>query len=475
GISPSLNLTSSSNELAVFEKFVDEELIKTIIRYTNLYHCYFILNTDLRNHSRLLTWKDVTVPEMYIFLPITMLMTRNSRLTIEEHWSTNPLLNSPIYTTLMSRNQQKSSDSVGDNSLSDESFTSADNADDSTLVLDESENSDSSVASTSSVVKRLPARERNPPKRYGFTYISTASTSVNDSELSLEEALNGPEKEHWLRAVQAELQCFEDNKAWELADAPLDGTIVKLLLNVNIADMTLVVRHVVIWANRHAASAALPTSQTRSSIAALPGAVYCAQVSEVRDLGVIIDNKLTSSSHLNTAAKKEAQMLGFIKRNTKEFRLIRTNFFLYNSLVQSHLEFASEVWSPIYAVQSQRIESVQRAFTSHLAYISSGISHRVPFYQRLNYFRMNTLHNHSKIHDILILHKLLNGTADCSELSPCLARKLKSLGFDCMGILRTDRKFVPQALNSLTKRNMRQGQITGPPQGTRCHGMEKYQ
>ncbi|KAH9644328.1 hypothetical protein HF086_003113 [Spodoptera exigua] len=60
--------------------------------------------------------------------------------------------------------RKKSSDSVGDNSLSDESFTSADNADDSTLVLDESENSDSSVASTSSVVKRLPARERNPPK-----------------------------------------------------------------------------------------------------------------------------------------------------------------------------------------------------------------------------------------------------------------------------------------------------------------------
>ncbi|CAK1592718.1 unnamed protein product [Parnassius mnemosyne] len=42
---------------------------------------------------------------MYQFLGITMLMTRNSRLTIEEHWSTNPLLNSPIYTTLMSRNR----------------------------------------------------------------------------------------------------------------------------------------------------------------------------------------------------------------------------------------------------------------------------------------------------------------------------------------------------------------------------------
>ncbi|KAF9416067.1 hypothetical protein HW555_006479 [Spodoptera exigua] len=47
----------------------------------------------------------------------------------------------------------------------------------------------------------------------------------------------------------------------------------------------------------------------------------------------------------------------------------------------------------------------------------------------------------------------------------CLARRLKSLGFDCVGTLRTDRKFVPQALNSLTKRNMRQGQITGLTSG----------
>ncbi|KAF9799962.1 hypothetical protein SFRURICE_019622 [Spodoptera frugiperda] len=77
---------------------------------------------------------------------------------------------------------------------------------------------------------------------------------------------------------------------------------------------------------------------------------------------------------------------------------------------------SSSVWSPIYAVQSQRIESVQRAFTRHLAYISSGISHRVPYYQRLNHFKMNTLNNRRKIHDILFLHKLLNGMADCNEL-----------------------------------------------------------
>ncbi|PZC73218.1 hypothetical protein B5X24_HaOG209898 [Helicoverpa armigera] len=49
--------------------------------------------------------------------------------------------------------------------------------------------------------------------------------------------------------------------------------------------------------------------------------------------------------------------------------------------------------------------------------------------------------------------------------SPCLARRLKCLGFDCVGTLRTDRKFVPQVLNSLTKTNMRRGQIAGLSSG----------
>lgn len=37
--------------------------------------------------------------------------------------------------------------------------------------------------------------------------------------------------------------------------------------------------------------------------------------------------------------------------------------------------------------------------------------------------------------------------------SPCLARRLKVLGLDCVGTLRTNRIFVPEALHNLTKKN----------------------
>ncbi|KAI8430377.1 hypothetical protein MSG28_000667 [Choristoneura fumiferana] len=49
--------------------------------------------------------------------------------------------------------------------------------------------------------------------------------------------------------------------------------------------------------------------------------------------------------------------------------------------------------------------------------------------------------------------------------SPALARRLKSLGFDCVGTLRTNRRFVPKELTDLTKAKMRPGQITGLTSG----------
>ncbi|CAG9138300.1 unnamed protein product [Plutella xylostella] len=86
-------------------------------------------------------------------------------------------------------------------------------------------------------------------------------------------------------------------------------------------------------------------------------------------------------------------MLGFLKRNSRDFHNNTTKILLYNALVRSHLEFASAAWSPHYTVHSQRIESIQRAFTRYLAFTSTGISHRNTYDQRLNFFNMNTLHN----------------------------------------------------------------------------------
>ena len=141
------------------------------------------------------------------------------------------------------------------------------------------------------------------------------------------------------------------------------------------------------------------------------------KVNEIKDLGVILDQKLQLTAHVNHVVKKSAQMLGFVRRTTKEFRSIRLKIILYNALVRSNLEYACVVWSPSYAVHSQRIEKIQRSFTKHLAFLASGISHRQPYHQRLSFFKMLSLKNRRLIQDISFLHKIVNTSPDSNLLS----------------------------------------------------------
>lgn len=115
--------------------------------------------------------------------------------------------------------------------ISDDTESEEYHESDETYVPDEGE----IFSSDESVVKKGDrVRHRQQPDRYGFSNVCFESDSViHVSELSLQDALNGPEREHWLEAVREELQCFEDNNAWEMVDIPRDGSIVqnKWLLN----------------------------------------------------------------------------------------------------------------------------------------------------------------------------------------------------------------------------------------------------
>ncbi|KAH9639512.1 hypothetical protein HF086_004338 [Spodoptera exigua] len=105
GVSPSVPLSSNSSELDIFEHFCGNDLVEKICYFTNKYHQFYVRHTDLRVYARLKRWQDVTVHDIYIFLALTMLFTRNKRLTIEEHWSVDPLLNSPIFHSIMCRDR----------------------------------------------------------------------------------------------------------------------------------------------------------------------------------------------------------------------------------------------------------------------------------------------------------------------------------------------------------------------------------
>ena len=60
------------------------------------------------------------------------------------------------------------------------------------------------------------------------------------------------------------------------------------------------------------------------------------------------------------------RLLGFIKRNSSEFRDISTLNPLYVSLVRPHLEYCSIIWNPSYTVDIIKIEKVETNLTRYL-------------------------------------------------------------------------------------------------------------
>lgn len=84
---------------------------------------------------------------------------------------------------------------------------------------------DSLVAAQSDPDNQKERRVRRAPERYGFSNMCVED--FTSEQITIQDALTGPEKEHWCSAMQEELKSFRDNDTWELVDRPSEGTVVK--------------------------------------------------------------------------------------------------------------------------------------------------------------------------------------------------------------------------------------------------------
>ena len=84
-----------------------------------------------------------------------------------------------------------------------------------------------------------------------------------------------------------------------------------------------------------------------------------------KDLGIIIDNKVTFSYHIDSKVKKANELLGIIKRT---FSHMDKDMFaiIYKSLIRPHLEYCNPIWSACYSKDKIELENVQRRATKIL-------------------------------------------------------------------------------------------------------------
>ena len=136
----------------------------------------------------------------------------------------------------------------------------------------------------------------------------------------------------------------------------------------------------------------------------IPSSEYC------RDLGVCISSNLSPSKHCSNIANlahfKCRQFCRTFACKDREFLLL-----LFRTYIRPILESNSQVWSPYFIRDIDKIENVQRKFTKYLPGL-----HNVPYPTRLEILSLDSLEVRRIRADLVLLFKIVRGLVDVDML-----------------------------------------------------------
>lgn len=156
------------------------------------------------------------------------------------------------------------------------------------------------------------------------------------------------------------------------------------------------------------------------------------RVKEIRDLGVLLDERLTFNRHVDFVTSKSYSMLGFVKRICRNFKNVRALKSVYFAHVRSHLECASVVWHPHQFVHISRIESIQKKFLMYAlrSTVRRDQYHRLPPYlERCKSIGIEPLWRRRVNLNVLFVFDLLRGRVSAPELMSRVQLKIPARTF----------------------------------------------
>ncbi|XP_075163215.1 uncharacterized protein LOC142235846 [Haematobia irritans] len=111
------------------------------------------------------------------------------------------------------------------------------------------------------------------------------------------------------------------------------------------------------------------------------------QVSEILDLGIFFDSKLSFNAHIDYIMPKAYALLALIRRHSTEFQDPYVRKTLYTALVRTKLEYAQIVWSPSCSTHINRIERLQKKFVK-FCLSSLNFTEPIPLYEHRSDFSL---------------------------------------------------------------------------------------
>ena len=140
--------------------------------------------------------------------------------------------------------------------------------------------------------------------------------------------------------------------------------------------------------------------------------VFCGQILEEVEshpyLGVVLDNKMRWSPHIETITSRANKVLGLIKRNLWNCpKSVKET--VYMTLVRPNLQYACSAWDPHYQKDKAALERVQRKAARFVTGNYDRTTSVMEMLQDLQWDTLETMRRHTRLSTI---HKVCHGLLD---------------------------------------------------------------
>ena len=166
-------------------------------------------------------------------------------------------------------------------------------------------------------------------------------------------------------------------------------------------------------------------AQNQSTYQSFDGSVID-EVQHVRDLGVTLSNDATFKQHIHERCELVKDKISWVLR-TFRCRDRLPMLTLWKSLILSHVEYCSQLWSPSSVGHTQSLELLQKSFVSRIYGMEE-----LSYWEQLKTLNLYSLERRRERYQVIYTWKIMEGHVPNFDSTPIVVIENSRRGRSCL-------------------------------------------